>query len=125
MNRETKIFLLCHAYPVFLACHMQFLDWRPIFAALFNIVPIFFVSLLLQTWIKTSHIRLCQSERRSLFLFIYFFIIVHIYYAACAMIGGTKAGDLWIISHNAYFFYFAIFILSFYIISYSARKKRY
>lgn len=121
MNRETRIWLLCHLYPVYLVCHMQFADWCDICTAIFNIMPILFVSLIINTWIKSSHIRLCHNEKLSLYLFIYFFVIVHIYYAACALIGQSLKGKIWIIHNNAYFVYFCIFICIFYFI---ARAKQ-
>lgn len=123
MNRQAKIFFLTHLYPVYIVCHMQFGDWGKACTAIFNIVPIFFLLMLVQVWIRTSNIRLCDNEKRSLYLFIYFFMIAHLYYATCAIIGGTIKGDIWIIKHNLYFVYFAIFITIFYILNYSVKRK--
>jgi hypothetical protein len=124
MNRSAKIFAACHLYPIFMVLHMQFLNWDKIPALLFIVIPTFFVCILVHIWIKTSHIRLCASERRSLYLFIYFFLILHIYYSVCTVLGGTKTGDLWILKHNLFFFYFAIFISIFYTLYYCVNRQR-
>lgn len=125
MSRATKIFGICHLYPIFMVLHMQFLDWSKVPMVLFYIIPTFFVCLLVHTWIKTSHIRLRASERRSLYLFIYFFLLLHTYYCVCTLISGTTKGDIWILEHNLFFFYFAIFISIFYTINYCVNRKRY
>lgn len=124
MNREGKLHLICHLYPVFMVCHMQFLDWSPINLALWNIVPVACVVILLQAWMNSSNIRLCDREKRSLYVFIWFFIVIHVYYAICGFIGESTAGKLWILKHNLFLFYFAIFISLFYIIYYLVNRKR-
>lgn len=114
MSRETKTFTTAHLYPLYIVMHMQFGDWCAVCTAIFNIAPIFFVSSFFTIWINSSHIRLSRSEKRSLYFFVYFFIIAHSYYAICALIQNNPAGQIWIIKHNAYFVYFVIFIALFY-----------
>gem|GEM_PF-7064333 len=86
-------------------------------------MPIFFVSMLLSIWIKTSNVKLSYPERINLWLFIYFFFIVHIYYGICALIMDSESGALWIKQHNSYFTYFVIFMFTFYLMC-RARKRR-
>lgn len=124
MSRQTKIFAICHLYPILMALHMQFLDWSKVPMVLFYVLPMFFVCILVQIWIKTSHKRLCASERRSLYLFIYFFLMLHVYYCICTILSGTTKGDLWILKHNLFIFYIFIFISIFYIITYCVNRKR-
>src|SRR5882757_3425513 len=92
MSREQKIFAICHLYPLYILGDMIFLDWTPICTAIFNIAPIFFVILLVREWIKASHLRLSLLEEKSLYVFAYFFTIVHCYYAACALIMRSEVG---------------------------------
>lgn len=125
MTRVAKIFGICHLYPIFMVLHMQFLDFSKGSMLLFYLIPTFFVCLLVRTWIKTSHLRLCASERRSLYLFIYFFLTLHVYYCICTNISGTTKGDLWVLKHNMFLFYLCIFMAIFYVTDYCVNRKRY
>ncbi len=123
MSRGIKIFLITHLYPVYLVLHMKYADWCTMCTFIFNVTPIFFVSLLLQIWISTSAVKLTYPERLNLWLFIYFFAIVHIYYGICALIMNSVSGAYWIKEHNSYFTYFIIFMFTFYLVC-RARKRR-
>lgn len=124
MSREGKIHTICHLYPILMTLHMQFLDWRPVYLAAWNIVPAFFVLWLIRIWKHSSHIRLCDNEKRSLDVFVCFFVVLHLYYAVCAFIQGTVNGDIWILEHNLFFYYFIVSLTVFYIIYYLVNRKR-
>lgn len=124
MNREAKIHMVCHLYPIFMVCHMQFLDWSSLNLAIWNIIPTAFVVWLIRLWMHSSNVRLSDREKRSLYVFMWFFVIIHIYYAICGFVGKGTAGEIWILKHNLFLFYFAIFISIFYITYYCVKRKR-
>src|ERR1700739_1095119 len=107
MSRQSKIFILCHAYPLFLICQLQ---WR-LGDFIYTVAPMCFIIPMFLIW-RDNSVKLNTTEKRSLNFFLYFFSIMQGYYVFC-IFGNTE----WIADHNFYFAYFLVFVLIFYTLS--------
>ncbi len=117
MSRQAKLAILCHLYPLFASAHLQYGQDNLVSTALFFIIPGFSICAILYIWIKSSHRKLADNEKRSILFFIYFFLVLHSYYVICVLAAKIDGGTQWVSDHNSYLFYFLCFILIFYTLS--------
>ena len=117
MSRQAQLLFLTHLYPVFACLHLQFGGGSVLSTAMFFIIPGFSICAILYIWIKSSHRKLADGEKRSIWFFVYFFLVLHCYYAICVLASMNNTGRGWILEHNSFLFYFLCFILIFYTLS--------
>jgi hypothetical protein len=117
MNRQARLFIITHLYPLAMVSHMKFGDWCTRCQLIFNFAPFIFIFLIIAEWKNTSGIKLHWAERQSLNYFVFSFAMFHLYYCACAL-----SSKEWVKAHNNYFFWFILLTGVFYIFTYAYRK---
>lgn len=126
MNREARIFLITHGYPLF-ACAQLELGYKLLGSTLdellFNIMPGLFSLLIVFEWIKRSNIKLSKFEKRCFWYFIISVALFHLYYCICTIMNATGNHN-WVINHNLQFTIFILITVIFYLYAYSNEIKR-
>lgn len=120
MSREGKLLIITHCYPFCVSAELEF-GYKYLGnlydELLFNIMPGFFILLVVYEWVKTSTKKLSFGERRSLWFFVISFIMFHLYYCMCTVMNAMDNRP-WIQEHNDFITYFVIFTFIFYLIYY-------
>ena len=122
MSRKSKLFFICHFYPLFMACHLQFGNGHLLSNLLFVLVPLVCFVLLISIWINSSVIKLQSDEKSYLTFFVYFIIALNTYYVACYLF--SEVGKIcWIEKNNQFMIYYIVLVSVFYFVKFFNRGK--
>jgi hypothetical protein len=125
MTRKNRLLLITHAYPLFAAAELEFgyhLLGNMFDELLFNLMPGFFVILVVYEWLRSGPVSLIYPEKRSLWYFIISIATFHLYYCICTIMNATDNRP-WVQEHNDFLTYFVVFTFIFYIIIYCCEHK--
>jgi hypothetical protein len=125
MSRQGRLLIITHGYPLFAAAELEFgYKYLGNMAdeLLFNIMPGFFIILVVWEWVRTSAVKLNLHEKRSLWFFVISMATFHLYYCICTIMNAIDNGP-WVQAHNDFLAYFVVFTFIFYIIVYYCEHK--